>query len=66
MFQTSTISHNKSLYCFSPLNKVETLVVDHLRDLGVHGEEFEVVEIFPMQEDREYGDTKNSEFYSSN
>jgi len=31
-----------------PEDKVEALVVDHLRDLGVDGEEFEVVEIFPM------------------
>jgi len=29
-------------------SKVEAPVVDHLRDLGTDGEEFEVVEIFPM------------------
>jgi len=28
--------------------KVEAPVVDHSRDLGANGEEFEVVEIFPM------------------
>jgi len=28
--------------------KVETLVVDHLRDLGADGQEFEVVEIVSM------------------
>jgi len=28
--------------------KVEAPVVDHLRDLGAEGEEFEVVENFPM------------------
>jgi len=28
--------------------KVEAPIVDHLRDLEADGEEFEVVEIFPM------------------
>jgi len=28
--------------------KIEALVGDHLRDLGTDGEEFEVVEFFPM------------------
>jgi len=28
--------------------KVEALVVDHLRNLGAEGEEYEVVKIFPM------------------
>jgi len=33
----------------SPTSKVEApIIVDHLRDLGVDGEEFEVVEIFSM------------------
>jgi len=33
-------------------------VVDHLRNLEANGEEYEVVEIFSMQEDRKYGDSK--------
>jgi len=43
---------------FLSMTKVEAPVIDHLRDLRADGEEYEVVEIFPMQEDRKYGDSK--------
>jgi len=38
--------------------KVEAPVVVHLRNLEANGEEYEVVEMFPMYEDRKYGDSK--------
>jgi len=37
-----------SEFCHRYNFKVEAPIVDQLRDLGADGEEFEVVEIFPM------------------
>jgi len=38
---------HKQQYVHGIAYKVEAPVVNHLRDLGADGEEFEVVEIFP-------------------
>jgi len=48
------------------VNKVEALVVDHLKDLGEDGKEFEVVKNFPCKKIGNMKMAKFSKFHSKN